>query len=178
MKATIEVYGQVCECLLPTPSKSHYTFNLRDLSSVMQGLLSSTPKAYENLESYTRLWVHENRRVFADRLVNVEDTKWFDDLLSRKMKENTGLEWDTVVSKDHRLVFGDYGNGLNADDRSYVEITEEEKVRTVMAEALEDFNSDTPTPMNLVLFLDAIEHVSRISRVLRQPQVISNFIVS
>lgn len=170
VKATIQVYGQVCECLLPTPSKSHYTFNLRDLSSVMQGLLSSIPKSYEDLESYAKLWVHENRRVFADRLVNTEDTLWFDNLLAEKMQENLSLEWDSVISKGHRLVFGDYGNGLTADDKPYVEITEEEKLRAVMNDALEDFNADTPTPMNLVLFLDAIEHVSRISRVLRQPQ--------
>jgi dynein heavy chain len=37
--ASIEVYKTVCASLLPTPSKSHYTFNLRDLSKVFQGIL-------------------------------------------------------------------------------------------------------------------------------------------
>jgi dynein heavy chain len=37
--SSIEVYKTVCTSLLPTPSKSHYTFNLRDLSKVFQGIL-------------------------------------------------------------------------------------------------------------------------------------------
>ena len=42
--ATVDVYRKVLTKLLPTPSKSHYTFNLRDLSSVFQGLLGANPK--------------------------------------------------------------------------------------------------------------------------------------
>jgi dynein heavy chain, axonemal len=34
---------------------------------------------------------------------------------------------------------------------------------------LEDFNQGTKTPMKLVMFLDACDHVSRICRILRQP---------
>lgn len=38
-----------------------------------------------------------------------------------------------------------------------------------MEEYLDDFNSTTTSPMRLVLFLDAIEHVARICRVARTP---------
>jgi dynein heavy chain len=39
----------------------------------------------------------------------------------------------------------------------------------LVEEYLDDYNSSSTSPMRLVLFLDAIEHVSRISRIIRQP---------
>ncbi len=36
VSATLEVYDLAQQQLLPTPTKSHYTFNLRDVSKVFQ----------------------------------------------------------------------------------------------------------------------------------------------
>lgn len=36
--ATIDLYAEVTKTLLPTPTKSHYTFNMREIWKVFQGL--------------------------------------------------------------------------------------------------------------------------------------------
>ena len=41
---TIEVYNSAKAELLPIPSKSHYTFNMRDIWKVIQGICTGSPK--------------------------------------------------------------------------------------------------------------------------------------
>lgn len=75
--STIEIYNQIRTQLLPTPSKPHYTFNLRDVARVIQGVMRADPKTTTEPDQLTTLWLHEASRVFADRLVNAEDAAWF-----------------------------------------------------------------------------------------------------
>ena len=37
--STIEIYEKLSATLLPTPTRFHYLFNLRDISRVVQGIL-------------------------------------------------------------------------------------------------------------------------------------------
>lgn len=75
--STIDVYNQIREQLLPTPSKPHYTFNLRDVARVIQGMMRADPKTTTDPRQITLLWLHEAHRVFADRLVSAQDATWF-----------------------------------------------------------------------------------------------------
>lgn len=42
-------------------------------------------------------------------------------------------------------------------------------MRNVLLEFLDNYNNLTTSPMQLVLFEDAISHICRITRILRQP---------
>jgi dynein heavy chain len=108
VSATIEVYTKISEDLLPTPSKFHYTFNLRDISKVFQGILMIRPRKCGNAETMARLWVHECQRIFYDRLVNSDDHEWFKktitDMMSRHLKQSMTME-DLF---DKPIVFSDF----------------------------------------------------------------------
>ena len=58
--ATQFVYNGVEEKLKPIPIKSHYTFNLRDMSKIFQGVCSASNKFVLTKLDLIRLWVHEN----------------------------------------------------------------------------------------------------------------------
>jgi hypothetical protein len=45
VQTCISVYKTISAQLLPTPAKSHYTFNLRDLSKIFQGMLMVDARA-------------------------------------------------------------------------------------------------------------------------------------
>uniref|UniRef100_A0A803TP24 Dynein axonemal heavy chain 1 n=1 Tax=Anolis carolinensis TaxID=28377 RepID=A0A803TP24_ANOCA len=163
--ATIRVYTTITSQLLPTPAKSHYTFNLRDLSKVFQGILMAEPAKIEDKLPLLRLWYHESCRVFRDRLVNEEDRTWFDDLMKDMM-----LEWETTfdeVVPFQPLLYGDFMVPA-ADVKLYEMIDDKEKLMSVIEEYMEEYNQINTTKMKLVLFMDAMQHICRITRILRQ----------
>ena len=59
---------------------------------------------------------------------------------------------------------------LGGDTRIYEEIESIDTLKTVVEEYLLNHNQESKQPMPLVMFSDALEHVARIARVLRQPQ--------
>lgn len=67
---SIDLYSNVVKRMLPTPTKIHYMFNLRDISKIFQGLLRSHKDYHNTKSTLLRLWIHECFRVFYDRLID------------------------------------------------------------------------------------------------------------
>ncbi|KAJ1501281.1 Dynein heavy chain 1, axonemal [Coelomomyces lativittatus] len=131
-------------------------------------MLMVEPKSIETEKELTLLWIHECQRVFSDRLVDSTDKNWFNSLLKKTMKSQLNCDWEEVV-ETIPILFGDY-TIPGADPKLYVQVKDLKKMVTLTEEYLEDYNTQVNKPMKLVMFLDAIEHVSRICRILRQPK--------
>jgi dynein heavy chain len=166
--ATISVYNTITSKLLPTPAKSHYTFNLRDLSKVFQGVLLGDPAFVKDKESFIRIWAHECLRVFHDRLIDDQDRNWFKELIQITVKEQFGADFNKIKGEHANLVYSNFGDPKSLT-KPYNELTDRVGLQKIMEEYLEDYNQITSKPMNLVLFESALEHIARISRIINQP---------
>ncbi|KAG2469298.1 DYH7 protein, partial [Polypterus senegalus] len=184
--ATTELYTQVTRAFLPTPSKSHYTFNFRDFSRIIQGLLllkaDVIPAGTEGARKLMRLWIHETHRVFCDRLVDDKDRQLFFRIVKGVVQAQFKEKMSTLFShmvigrevqpQDLRcLFFGDYltPRSENKTRRFYNEILDTAQLKLNMEHYLEELNKLSKTPMDLVMFQFAIEHVSRLCRIFKQP---------
>ncbi|XP_027467991.1 dynein heavy chain 3, axonemal [Zalophus californianus] len=178
VQATMTIYKAAVENFLPTPSKSHYVFNLRDFSRVIQGVLLCPHTHLQDVEKFIRLWIHEVYRVFYDRLIDHEDRQVFFNMV----KETTSSCFKQTMEKVlihlsptgkivddniRSLFFGDFFKP-ESDPKIYDEITDLKQLTVVMEYYLEEFNNISKAPMSLVMFRFAIEHISRICRVLKQ----------
>lgn len=122
VQATMDVYKQTIEKFLPTPSKSHYLFNLRDFGRVIKGVLMAPASTMKDEKKLFRLWVHEAYRVFYDRLIDEHDRREFFELVKAVSNDTLKIELAKLLEHlvpekaklvdDHirNLMFGDYGN--------------------------------------------------------------------
>lgn len=67
------------------------------------------------------------------------------------------------------LFFGNYMEP-DAEPKYYDEVENYEKLEKVMLYYLKDYNEFSSAPMDLVLFRFAVDHISRVSRVLQMPR--------
>jgi dynein heavy chain, axonemal len=170
--STIGIYHRMADELRPTPVKSHYTFNLRDVSKVFQGCLMVKSKQAPNSKTFAKAWVHETLRVFCDRLINNDDRSHFTHLVAEFIGRNFSLGWkhEDLFETELPLLWCDFLRPAMDDGTIYEEVKDIQSPRKVLIESLDDYNMTFPTQMKLVFFEDAICHICRISRVLRQPR--------
>ena len=181
INATIDVYETIREEMRPTPSRAHYTFNLRDVAKVIQGILQASTETVNTPQTFVRLWVHEAMRVFHDRLVSDSDRVWFTKLAAEKTSKDFYQRWsyeDLFHPKEYAIAEGGrerppilFGSFYRAGERIYSEYTAPMvSLHKMLNEFLDDYNTVQKNTMNLVFFSDAIDHLSRVARILAQPR--------
>ncbi|XP_076108254.1 dynein axonemal heavy chain 10-like isoform X2 [Mytilus galloprovincialis] len=165
---TMSLYSTIVKDLPPTPSKFHYIFNLRDLSRIYHGLSLTTPDRFSKPEIFVRVWRNECSRVICDRLINEEDKTHVTGLIKALLEENYKPHVELAMRDP--CLFGDYRTAMeDSEPRLYEDIQDYDAAKALFQEILEEYN-ESNTPMNLVLFDDALEHLTRIHRVIRMDQ--------
>ncbi|XP_063993893.1 dynein axonemal heavy chain 3 [Diachasmimorpha longicaudata] len=180
VSATMDIFQDAILNFLPIPAKSHYTFNLRDFSRVINGIVLVPSSRMRDPDKLIKLWIHEVYRVFHDRLVDEQDRETLFKMIKRVTYDQLRQPLDKVLSdylkEDEKtitsthirdLFFGMYMEP-DADPKIYDEVTDLNDLQEKMEYYLTEYNMMSKTPMSLVLFRYAIEHISRISRVLMQ----------
>ncbi|XP_026040676.1 dynein heavy chain 11, axonemal isoform X2 [Astatotilapia calliptera] len=166
IQAAITLHHKMVHNFLPTAIKFHYTFNLRDLSNVFQGILFSGPENVKDSADLAQLWLHESCRVYSDRLVDLKDLQLFQKFQLETMQECfEGLE--NIKVKKQPLLYCHFAQ--MGEKASYTPVTDWSALSTILTDALESYNEIHPA-MNLVLFEDAMQHVCHISRILETPR--------
>jgi len=166
-QGTIEVYSMISEELLPTPAKSHYLFNTRDLAKVVQGVMQATRAFYDSKESMLQLWCHETFRVYGDRMWDANDKIWLENLLDDKLNNIFSSAWKSLFEEGEMPPFANFMRAV--ENPPYEAINDKVALKEVLMEKLEDYALEPgKSAMLLVLFRDALHHVCRIHRVLNQ----------
>lgn len=162
--ATITIWDAVKRRLLPSPAKFHYTFTIRELARVFQGIckVAAQPefKAIEkclNIKEKIKpelyligLWRHECERTFVDKLINNADKKTFSDMLDKITKEKFR---DTLGFDDEQLMtsylfadfqredeFDEYGELLAEAPFVYEAAPDIEAIKKICNKKLEAYN--------------------------------------
>lgn len=105
----------------PTPSKSHYTFNLRDISKIFQGVVTANQKLTQTPAELLRLWYHENTRVIGDRLINNTDRKFLSGIMLEQIENKFKVPQADLFNSE-RIIFADFLEGIDVDVRVYRQI--------------------------------------------------------
>uniref|UniRef100_A0A667G8R3 Dynein axonemal heavy chain 8 n=1 Tax=Lynx canadensis TaxID=61383 RepID=A0A667G8R3_LYNCA len=164
--------------MLPTPSKFHYIFNLRDLSRIWQGMLTIKSEECDSISVLLSLFKHECNRVIADRFITSEDEQWFNIHLVHAIEENISPDVASYILPEPYFV--DFLREMPEPTGDEPEDTVFEVPKVYELVPSFDFLSEKlqfyqrqfneiirGTSLDLVFFKDAMTHLIKISRIIR-----------
>ncbi|XP_073755948.1 dynein axonemal heavy chain 14 isoform X3 [Callorhinus ursinus] len=171
ISCSLAIYFQVCQNMLPTPAKCHYLFNLRDIFKLLLGLLQAEKVIINSRQMAALFFVHEATRVFHDRLIEYTEKGLFYQLLSKEIENHFQIQWTKEKLMNDSIVFVDFLD-INKPHRKkiYRNTSDYDKLANVLNEFQKKLSSTSLEIFHsMVFFKEAIEHIARAARVLRQP---------
>ena len=166
VQACINLHKLCCENLLPIPSKLHYIFSLRNIIRVIKGILMVNEKDLTNKESYIRLWYHEMMREYYDRFNSDEDRTWYKETITKEISETFKVNL-SKISNDREVMFNEFAD--RAQRYKETEAKPEDVLR-VCRDMLENHNRDAAKTLDIVIFDEAVAHISSLNRILTMPR--------
>lgn len=116
-----------------------------------------------------RLWVHECDRVFRDRLINDSDAQRYDEFrtaVTKKYFESDGGGMANILAVPN--IYTSFMTFSADDEPLYNAVPGTDSLRKALEDKLAEYNESNAV-MDLVLFQQAMEHVTRIARIVALP---------
>jgi dynein heavy chain len=164
VSASVQLHTKVSKKFLPSAVKFTYNWNMRELAGIFEGLTKTTMQYYDSPIGLKRLWMHEAYRVFTDRMFSLPEIEDFEVLLKDVIKSTLNISNMDEFMGTKPL----FTNFATTNDGAYLDIPDFPTLKSVIETKLNEYN-ESNAMMDLVLFEDAIEHVTRISRILSSP---------
>ncbi|CAD2104163.1 Dhc93AB [Plasmodium vinckei petteri] len=164
LKSTISLYYNIEKIFKRTATHFYYEFNLRDIHSIIKGLLTATPNTFQDCDKLLFLWLHECERVYSDKL-NRDDKKIYKNIIIDIIKKMYNkYEINKFVNKydNNLLLFSNFHKGNH--DKCYDQCKNIEELTLYLSEELNEYNNFYN--LNIVLFNDAIKHICKLIRII------------
>lgn len=169
VNATMNVFLAIANSaqFAPTAIKFHYQFNLRDFARIIQNMLLALPQHYKgNPLGIIRMWAHECHRTWHDRLIFDIDREAYMNFMRNGIKEFGDFKEEQIFEEP--LLYTSYVAMCGGHEATYLPVTEMVALKGTLEAKLEEYN-EVVAQMDLVLFDQAMEHISRIARIIIHP---------
>jgi dynein heavy chain len=163
--ASISLHEMIASKFLPSATKFVYNWNMRELTNIFTGVTRSRQDYFPSTMKFIRLWVHECHRVFGDRLINETEQNRFQEMLAEATKRHFEEPQEEIHTAPN--IFTTFTTTTSGDP-AYLPVTTMESLKATLDDSLIAYN-ESYAIMDLVLFDNAMEHVTRIARIIQTP---------
>lgn len=138
--------------------------SLRELTNIFQGICLMRNGEFSTYADVVKIWMHEFARVISDRFFTTPELDVYEGLLREVMKKQLAIANQDEYLQQCII----YTNFASSATGSYLPCGTIEALKKVVDMKLMEYN-ESNAMMDLVLFEQAAEHITRISRIISNP---------